>query len=183
MNDMKQRETVKKHLGKNVPDWIIDGTNKAIDEIIGSMTEEELNIRYLTHIAKRILEVNPEASLTGSLMLKLRGIDLGRPPKDIDILIRDYARNIKFPEDIKVEEVGSASDGHGAKFKYNGIFIDVLSSAEEPEVMNGMNLGTVDGLINAKLKYGTQRNEEATKHISDLIKLGYEFEMVDDISN
>lgn len=46
-----------------------------------------------------------------------------------------------------------------------------------------MNLGTVDGLINAKLKYGTQRNEEATKHISDLIKLGYEFEMVDDISN
>lgn len=81
MNDMKQRETVKKHLGKNVPDWIIDGTNKAIDEIIGSMTEEELNIRYLTHIAKRILEVNPEASLTGTLMLKLRGIDLGRPQK------------------------------------------------------------------------------------------------------
>ena len=45
----------------------------------------------LLSIAKQILDENPSASLTGTLMLKLRGIDLGREPHDIDILICDYA--------------------------------------------------------------------------------------------
>jgi hypothetical protein len=134
-------------------------------------------MKILLKIAKDILDLNEYASLTGTLMLKLRNIDLGRDPKDIDILIRDYATNIKLPEYLEkdAKDLGMASDGSGIKLKYDGILIDIMSSSEEPEKINGYNLASVKGLIDAKYKYSLQNNEMAKKHHDDLIKLGFEF--------
>ena len=129
----------------------------------------------LLEIAKKILEINENACLTGTLMLKLRGIDLGREPHDIDILISDYAPNIKIPEGMKLEECGHSSDGSHAKYKYKGVEIDILSDGEEPEIVNGLKLGTVEKLIEKKYLYSIQNNSSAEKHHKDLIKLGYKF--------
>jgi len=129
----------------------------------------------LLKIAKEILEIKSGASLTGTLMLKLRGIDLGREPKDIDILICDYAPNIKFPEGFEFESRGFASDGCGARYEHKGIIIDVLSDGEQPENVNGWSLGTVEKLIQAKFHYSKQNNESAEKHHNDLVKLGFIF--------
>lgn len=133
------------------------------------------NVQTLTTVAKMILDENPNASLTGTLMLKLRGIDLGREPGDIDILIRDYAPNITFPYNMSVEMIGEGSGGNSAKYKYNEIIIDVISGGEEPELINGMMLGTVTELIKNKHKYCEQENKESEKHYSDLVKLGFYF--------
>lgn len=132
------------------------------------------NVQTLTTVAKMILDENPNASLTGTLMLKLRGIDLGRQPADIDILICDYALNITFPPNMDVELIGVGS-GDSAKYKYNEIIIDVLSDGEEPELVDGIRMGTVQCLMNNKYKYSLQENEHSKKHHEDLIKLGFEF--------
>ena len=129
----------------------------------------------LLFIAKRILDVNPTACLTGTMMLKLRGIDLGREPHDVDILIRDYAPCIIMPEDMNAEEIGRASDNCGIKYKFNDVIIDILSDGEEPELVDGIRLGTVDGLMKAKYLYSQQNNDSAKKHREDLVKLGFIF--------
>ncbi|MFP4019100.1 MAG: hypothetical protein ACLFUH_07610, partial [Bacteroidales bacterium] len=126
-------------------------------------------------IAKRIHDYNENCSITGTLMLKIRGIDLGREPKDVDILICDYAPNIKFPPDMKAKQIGQASDGSGAKYQYDGVIIDVLSDGEEPEIIDGWRLGTLKKLLGVKYEYSKQANEDAQKHYNDLIKLGYDF--------
>ncbi len=128
-------------------------------------------MKDLLEIAKQILDVNPNASLTGSLMLKIRGIDLGREPHDIDILICDYAPNIVFPDGFKVEDAGHASDGSGAKYRHDDIIIDVLSNGEEPEIYNGWKLGTVEALMRMKYEFSKQDNENAKKHNNDLVKM------------
>lgn len=127
----------------------------------------------LLEIAKQILSENPNTSLTGSLMLKLRGFDLGREIHDIDILICDHAPCIKFPIGWNVIDNGFASDGSSAKYKYNDIVIDVISDGEQPEIIDGIPLGRLDSLLNAKYLYSTQNNPQAQKHKEDLIKIGY----------
>jgi hypothetical protein len=130
----------------------------------------------LLSIAKQILEANPAASLTGSLMLKLRGIDLGREPSDIDILIyKDYAFNLVIPEGMDFKESEFASDGCGIKYDFNGIKIDVMSSGEEPEIVDGINLASVKELIKMKYTFANQDGPKADKHKNDLIKMGYDF--------
>ena len=131
----------------------------------------------LLYITKRILELNPKTSLTGTLMLKLRGIDLGREPKDIDILKSDTPIKLKFPSywNKHIKIIGRASDGSGIKYKYKSIIIDVIGTAEEPELIQGIRCGTLKGLIDAKYLYSHQENESSFKHYSDLVKLGYKF--------
>ena len=130
----------------------------------------------LLKIAKRILEVNPNACLTGTLMLSLRGVDLGREPHDIDILFADYGPNLIIPKEYSFIDKGFASDGTSQKYEYDGILIDVLSSNEIPEDVNGIRLGSVAELMDAKYSYCKQNNEEAKKHYADLIILGFDFE-------
>jgi len=131
----------------------------------------------LFEIAKKILDANGSCSLTGTLMLKIRGIDLGREPKDIDILIYDYAEKINFP--FEVEEMAGimGSDGSSVKFKYGDVIIDVLSDGERPEEVDGWRLGTLDGLMKAKYAYSKNQNDpQSEKHYNDLVKLGFDFE-------
>ena len=134
------------------------------------------NVETIVSIARRILDENLDASLTGSLMLKLRGID-------IDILIRDYAPNITFPIDMIVELIGQASNGEGAKYKYENIIIDVISGGEEPDLIDGLRLGTVEELLNNKYSYSLQDNESAKKHHDDLVRLGFNFPDIDNEEN
>ena len=131
--------------------------------------------KSILEVAKQILDLNPQALLTGSLMLKIRGIDLGREPHDIDILIRDFAPNIIFPKDSNVKEIGVASNGEGAKYNVDGFIVDVMSSGEAPSVYKGWRLGSVEELMNAKYIYSTQKNDSAKKHYDDLIKMHYDF--------
>lgn len=126
-------------------------------------------------MAKQLLDVNPNASLTGSLMLKIRGIDLGREPHDIDILLKDQVPNIIFPEDFNIDTKNLASDGISARYCYNNIIIDILYSEEEPEDYNGWRLGTIDSLMRAKYRYIKQDSNSTEKHYNDLIKLGFNF--------
>jgi len=135
-------------------------------------------MKDLLEIAKKIMAVNPTVSLTGTLMLKLRGIDLGREPHDIDLLIFDYAPNISFPDEMKVEHIGYASDGSSAKFKYEDIIIDVLSNGEQPELVDGVLCGRLESLIEAKKRYAGQTNEQAAKHRADLEIMGIEIENI-----
>lgn len=128
------------------------------------------------NVAKELLDLNSNASLTGTLMLKLRGIDLGREPNDIDILINDYAVNINFNKDFEVEILSNESYREtSVKYKYKGFVIDVISSNEIPEIVNGWRLGSIDELMKAKYEFSKQDYESAKKHYDDLIKLGFKF--------
>lgn len=127
-------------------------------------------------VAKELLDLNPNASLTGTLMLKLRGIDLGREPHDIDILFKDFADNFKFPADAEVENLNEKSYHYTTiKYKYKGFIIDVLSCNTPPEIVNGWRLGSVEELMQAKYEYSKQDNASAQKHYNDLVKLGFSF--------
>lgn len=137
----------------------------------------------LLKIAKSILDINPNSALTGTLMLKLRGINLGREPHDIDILLCDYAPNIKFPDDLKVKHIGLASDGSGSKYEYDGIIIDILSSNEEHDVIDGLRLGSVEKLMDAKYRYSLQNFDNSTKHHDDLVKMGFKFPTQEEVGD
>lgn len=130
----------------------------------------------ILEVAKELLDLNENASLTGTLMLKLRGIDLGREPNDIDILINDYAVYINFNKDFEAEILSNKSYREtSVKYKYKGFVIDVISSNEIPEIVNGWRLGSIDELMKAKYKFSKQDYEGAQKHYDDLIKLGFKF--------
>lgn len=127
-------------------------------------------------VAKEILDLNENTSLTGTLMLKLRGIDLDRESNDIDILINDFAINIKFPTDSEVEILSNESYRDSfIRCKYKEFIIDIISSNEPFEVVNGWRLGSVEELIKAKYEYSKQDHKSAQKHYDDLIKLGFKF--------
>lgn len=124
--------------------------------------------KKLLKLAEEVLRDNPNTCLTGTLMLRLRGIDLGRPPKDIDILICDYAPTIKLDEKWKEIPDSKSSNGIGIKYEYDGIILDVMSSNEQPEYLNGIRLGSVEKLVEKKIRYSKQENDQAEKHKKDL---------------
>lgn len=148
---------------------------KSIYNFILNKMEEHKQITKLLKLAEEILKDNENCCLTGTLMLKLRGIDLGRVPKDIDILICDYAPTIILDPKWKLLPASCTSDGTGVKYEYDGILLDVMSRDEQTEIFKGWRLGNMDALMEAKLLYSQQPNDQAEKHKQDLIKLGYDF--------
>lgn len=134
-------------------------------------------------IAERLLNENPNMCLGGSLMLKYRGIDLGRDPHDIDLVMIDpktYKQNdLKIPAGMDIKYSKKASDGYSSEaYSYNGITIDILVCKETPEIINGLPCGTVDKLMKAKYKYTQSELTSANskqKHYDDLVKLGFTF--------
>ena len=131
----------------------------------------------LLRIAKEILDLNPNAMLTGSLMLKLRGIDLDREPHDIDIIIGDYAGNVAIPSQMNVVE----DEGSGANWKKYitpDFAVDVLASPELYEtIIDGIKVASVQSLIKAKLMFIENGTDHDGKHKKDLLVIashGYE---------
>ena len=127
-------------------------------------------------LAKRFLSANKYASLTGTLMLKARGIDLGRESHDIDILLNDYAPNIIIPEGLTFTEITSGSGATHRVLIIDEIVVDILSDGEQPEIIDGLQFGTLDGLISGKLKFVQNGTDKDGKHYNDLVKLGFDFD-------
>lgn len=120
-------------------------------------------------LAKQILDNNPDAILTGSLMLHIRGIDLNRDVTDIDILLGDYAYNFNKPNDMYFENIGTGSDVYFSRYKYNDIIIDIMGGSEDFDIIdNGFRIAKVENLIKKKITYSKQDNDKAEKHKNDL---------------
>ena len=130
----------------------------------------------LIEIAKKFIECNPNSiGITGTLMLKLRGIDLGREINDLDLIVNDLCPNVEFPKDLDLEELGHASDFINLKYKVDDIKIDILSSNEKIEIVDGLPLGNLSNLLEHKYIYCNQNNPSSKKHYDDLVKLGFDF--------
>lgn len=129
----------------------------------------------LLHIAKTILDVNPHSSLGGSLMLYVRGIDLGREPHDIDILIVDHACNIIIPKSLGLVEDSISSDGCHSSYKIGDVKVDILSCGESFEEVNGWRLCSIKRLMDVKFEYYLKGGSCKDKHYNDLINLGFKF--------
>lgn len=126
----------------------------------------------LLEIVKELCDLNKDISITGTLMLKLRGIDLDREPHDIDLLIPTGTTLILPKTAVKTKsDYGDGSE----RYEYNNFKIDILSSEEKPEIINGWKLGSIEQLMEAKFKYVKQGNRSSNKHYDDLVKLNYKF--------
>jgi hypothetical protein len=139
------------------------------------MTDNE---QILLKIAKEIIDLNPGSSLTGSLMLAVRGIPKRRESTDIDILIPNYAPNAILSNGEWIDK-GYASDGSSQKYANSiGIRVDILSSDEEPELVGDVWCGSVDKMIECKRSYYEHdiNAETKEKHLLDLLFLGVEIE-------
>lgn len=138
--------------------------------------EKNLTLAQKIELARWIEETNYRAILlTGSLMLHLRGIDLGREPQDIDFLIRDDAFDpdfINLPPWAKKISEEETPDGYvvRARFMYFGTKIEFLTVVnrecftfnKENEV-DGIYLASVEGLLAAKKEYVANDTSEESK--------------------
>ena len=136
------------------------------------MKREEL----LIDIANKFIELNPNTiAIGGSLMLKLRGIDIGREIHDLDLITNEHVLTINIPEGIGLYNKDGKSPYAGGSMKCqcidNDLTIDILSSLETIDIINGIPLGSIQALIEAKIKYAQQDNDDAIKHQNDLIIL------------
>ena len=147
-------------------------------------------MEQLLRIAKDIIELNKGKNiiiLTGTLSLWLRGLGdkIGREPHDIDLLIDNNATLALVPEYIKESKDEYCSDGTGVRYKtHNGIKIDIMSSGEPFEMVNGFPCSLLENLLKVKYNYSCQNNSDSEKHKNDLINLGYEYpknKIIDDL--
>jgi hypothetical protein len=130
--------------------------------------KEEKELIKLFNLANSILHEHPNMALTGTLMLLIRGIDLGRIPSDLDFVFNEMSESAEF---LNLEYEGVSSDGKSVKYKYGDIKVDFLQSEEKHEVVNGWRLGSLNNLISAKQLYSYQNNSPAEKHREDLEKI------------
>jgi hypothetical protein len=72
-------------------------------------------------------------------------------------------------------DLGYCTDGSGAKYEYNGVVIDVMANGEMPDEIDGIQVGKLQSLLDAKYRYSLQNNSEGQKHHDDLVRIGYEF--------
>ena len=140
------------------------------------------NEKTLLERAKVILSMNSDigAALTGSLMLAVRGIERRREAVDVDIIC-EYIREKEegfpsMPSEFKVSEIeGGRYEVDAIQFisKIDGLKMDFLYSDEECEVIDGVNLGSVKELIEAKERYAENDkcDESRGKHQLDLVVL------------
>lgn len=126
------------------------------------MSKEE----FMTSTAENILLLNPKLLLTGTFMLKQRGISLDREPSDLDFISPGNI-GMNWPSSFEVSEYDPNRNKNYAclQFKVNGFKVDILitNTPEEPEIINGLRCASVEGLIKAKQSY-----LNAEKHKKDL---------------
>ena len=153
---------------------VFDGLekDKALEPIYG--------FKKMVRLAKEVVDLNKNISpaVTGSLMLKLRGYDIGREPVDLDIIVSELYNTKEgrpiVPEGFKLKSVDSGSSPESMKyFDENGFKIEFLFSVEDVDEVDGIPLGGVRELLLAKIKYGLGDNNENSrkKHLNDIIKI------------
>jgi len=122
----------------------MDKTNK-LDDI-------RLTYEQKLEVARWIVGVNDGTLLTGSIMLKERGIDLGREPNDIDILVvsEDGIGDLILPP-LATEIETNSDEGYivKARYKYLGTKIDFIAQDGERNI----GLDSIENLLEKKREY------------------------------
>lgn len=142
----------------------MDKTSK-IDDV-------RLTYEQKLEVARWIVGVNDGTLLTGSIMLKERGIDLGREPNDIDILVvsEDGIGDLILPP-LATEIETSSDDGYivKARYKYLGTKIDFIAQDGERNI--GLDyLASIENLLEKKREYveADTNPDSAQKHRIDI---------------
>ena len=136
----------------------------------------------LLEIAKWVTD-NNSVGLTGSMMFKLRGIDLEREPNDLDFVGFEGTQNridkIKVPKGFFYKSQDGAGSEVNSVIFYNkelGIKLDFMYSEEDIDFDLEIPLGDLQECIQAKIRYvkndkSNESNESKAKHLRDLQKL------------
>ena len=129
------------------------------------MKENKTNMTYeqKKELAEWMVRANDEHMLiTGSVMLKEAGIDLGREPQDIDLITDiEEVDGMIFPPFFEVEEVEKNDDGYVvlARGYWQGVKIEVIYEPNFDEIMesgdcvDGYGYATVKSALDAKKLY------------------------------
>lgn len=132
----------------------------------------KLTYEQKLEVARWIVLVNNGTLLTGSIMLKERGIDLGREPNDIDILVvsEDGIGDLILPP-LATEIETNSDDGYivKARYKYLGTKIDFIAQDGERNI--GIDyFASIETLLNKKREYveNDTNPESVQKHKRDI---------------
>ena len=136
------------------------------------LDDVKLTYEQKLEVAMWIIDNNSRMLLTGSIMLKERGIDLGREPNDIDILVvsKDEICDLILPP-LATEIETSSDEGYivKARYKYLGTKIDFIVQEDERNI--GLDyLASVETLLKIKREYvETDTNPDSVqKHKRDI---------------
>ncbi|WP_424777651.1 hypothetical protein [Porphyromonas endodontalis] len=136
------------------------------------LDDVKLTYEQKLEVARWIVDNNSRMLLTGSIMLKERGIDLGREPNDIDILVvsRDGISGLILPP-LAMEVETNSDEGYivKARYKYLGTKIDFIVQEDERNI--GLDyLASVETLLKIKREYvETDTNPDSVqKHKRDI---------------
>lgn len=135
-------------------------------------------------LAEWMVRANDECMLiTGSIMLKEAGIDLGREPQDIDLITDiEEVDGMIFPPFFEVEELEKDDDGYVvlARGYWQGVKIEVIYEPDFYEIMmsgdcvDGYGYATVKSALVAKRRYVDEDENadyiEKTKRDIEIIK-------------
>lgn len=141
------------------------------------LDDVRLTYEQKLEVARWIIDNNSRMLLTGSIMLKERGIDLGREPNDIDILVvsRDGISGLILPP-LAMEVETNSDEGYivKARYKYLGTKIDFIAQEDEAEIdlcdEFVMHFASVETLLKRKREYvETDTNPDSVqKHKRDI---------------
>lgn len=143
-------------------------------------TTMSLKELMLLDIARKFISYNRTSKLylAGSLMLKLRGIDLGREINDIDICIKNIQElnSLELPEGFFIEEYILGDVGYETLItrcrNEDGIVIDLLHNYDitwdEENYIDGMSCASVSSLLLEKQKYISDNSHGKEKHERDI---------------
>jgi len=141
-------------------------------------------LEQLLVTAKKIIDLNPEALLSGSIVLKLFKINIRREPQDIDIFIPYGSPELVFPEGMKLIPVKAdhyPPDGYQIdQYTLDNTKIDLIF-ADSPQYnilpqdtlsMSGIKLVTASRIMTFKMDHALDDEcSSATKHKFDLIHI------------
>ena len=116
------------------------------------LDDVRLTYEQKLEVARWIIDNNSRMLLTGSIMLKEKGIDLDREPNDIDILVvsRDGISGLILPP-LATEIETNSDEGYivKARYKYLGTKIDFIAQDGERNI----GLDSIENLLEKKREY------------------------------
>lgn len=136
----------------------------------------------LIELAKQIIEVNPTLILSGSIALKLQGVNIRREPSDIDFFIPygQYFKLLTGMKDVKIEmaEFYEDEEYELTRFSIGQTTIDVLRPFESDcrplhtYTFKGIKLIHRDDIIAFKMKFALDSMSYSRwKHKDDIIHM------------
>ncbi len=140
------------------------------------LDDVRLTYEQKLEVARWIVDNNSRMLLTGSIMLKERGIDLGREPNDIDILVvsRDGISGLILPP-LAMEVETNSDEGYivKARYKYLGTKIDFIVQEDEGEIDLDDDFASIETLLKRKREYVEKDTNpySVQKHNRDIVAI------------